>query len=544
MTSLARYTRSLGDGLRRPVWRVATPLAGLALLLLPGWLFWDDLEAPRLQGDDFAFLADCRSGAEPLANLFTPHNTHIVPAFRLLTATLGKLAARSPGDLPMLAFLANYAALVAVLLLIGHVVAWESRRIGAGFAAMVLAGLSSVIRPAVIWYSAGQTLWAAAGCLGVIAACQFHRVRPAIIWFALAGLGVVAAFAFWGGGAVAGYAGAAYLLADRNRADRRPAWALAIGSTLLLGILALTTLRGPAGDGAASATAATPAPPQAPAPREPLRALTHTAQAIPEKLIAPNLGVDIATTPTQGVLFTVGLVACWLATTRGRAGSTRPRPLEAAGATLVLVPYLLAFALRSDYAFENLRKLGWYDTLPQFGLTLFLAGWFVRPAEPGPGIPRRPSWGGLLGVFAFALVMLGLQVPRVEKQVIATAPAMTPWEKEHYLIPELQWLRARYFLSDLAERQRTTLIRLSLASDEARRTGISREAIRLVAGRPTVPGWPPALAEIDGLDLFAFPPDSTPESHPALSRRLRENLLPVAQARPGWLPPEDPWPAR
>jgi hypothetical protein len=256
-------------------------------------------------------------------------------------------------------------------------------------------------------------------------------------------------------------------------------------------------------------------------------------------LIAPNLGVDIATTATQGVLFTCALGLCWLAAARGRAW---PRPLEAAGASLIVLPYLLAFALRSRYTFENLRNLGWYDTLPQVGLVLLFVGCCSAPAGAGPGAPQRPGWRALFGLVGLVLVMFILQRPRVEKQVIAEAPALTASEQPMFPIPELQRLRARYLLSELADWQRLTLIRLELAADEARRVGIGREAIRRVTGRVTVPDWPASLTEIDGLDLFPFPPDRTPDRFPALSEGMLRNLAPVAQPRPPWLPPTESWP--
>jgi len=176
--------RSLGTPtgwLSAQLWRPLIPFIMLFLLVVPAWLFWDNLLSPRLKGDDFAFLAECRSGETPIANLFKPHNTHIVPAFRLLTAGLC-LIAKTPGDFASNTSLANYGALAFLLLLLGHVVAWETKRLSAGLFAMAFVGLSSVIRPSVVWYSAGQTLWAATGCLATLVLLQFYRIRKNKIW--------------------------------------------------------------------------------------------------------------------------------------------------------------------------------------------------------------------------------------------------------------------------------------------------------------------------------------------------------------------------
>ena len=206
--------------------------------------------------------------------------------------------------------------------------------------------------------------------------------------------------------------------------------------------------------------------------------------------------------------------------------------------------YLLGFALRSHYSYENLRSLGWYDTLPLVGLALFLAGWLVPVVDSTPKVPTQPSWRSILSLLGFMAVMLVLQTPRVEKRFIAEAPALNPSELQRFPIPELQTLRAKVLISTLADRQRTSLIRLGLVSTEARRQGISREAIRRIRGPVSVPGWPAALTRIDGLDLFSFPPDQTPASKPNLSGAMRLNLEPVPEIRPSWIDPSDPWPPR
>ena len=525
--------RSLGTPtgwLSAQLWRPLIPFIMLFLLVVPAWLFWDNLLSPRLKGDDFAFLAECRSGETPIANLFKPHNTHIVPAFRLLTAGLC-LIAKTPGDFASNTSLANYGALAFLLLLLGHVVAWETKRLSAGLFAMAFVGLSSVIRPSVVWYSAGQTLWAATGCLATLVLLQFYRIRKNKIWLGLALVSVLLATSFWGGGLTAGLAGAAYCVFWVGKTGRLPALLQATLACLLLLTLVIVT-RGASSDSQAQGDGSAPGV-------DLVKAITHTSQAIPEKLISPSFGVDITTTPTQGLLFCAGLAAWWFRSVRAR-GSIRP--LEGAGLSLIVVPYLLGFALRSQYTYENLRNLGWYDTLPLVGLTLFLVGWLAPVEQVLPGVPARPSWRSTLGLLVFVVIMILLQTPRVEKQFIAEAPALSEAEARTFPIAELQRLRAKYLLSNLGERQRLSLIRLKLASTEAQKTGISREAIRRVRGPVYVPGWPIALTRIDALDLFNFPPDRVPGSNPVLNGSLRQYLEPVPIPRPTWLTPADPWP--
>ena len=48
----------------------------------------DQLRHSCLAGDDFAYVADSRDASRLASNLFTPHNTHIVPLFRIWTFAL------------------------------------------------------------------------------------------------------------------------------------------------------------------------------------------------------------------------------------------------------------------------------------------------------------------------------------------------------------------------------------------------------------------------------------------------------------------------
>ncbi len=112
--------------LDRPVGLLPTFGLVVVLLVLPAWLFWDQLINFRLRNDDFVYLIGCRSGAQPLTNLWKPHNTHIVPLFRLLTGVSAVLAG-GPAGLQSALMLANYLGLILMMLGVGFVVARETR---------------------------------------------------------------------------------------------------------------------------------------------------------------------------------------------------------------------------------------------------------------------------------------------------------------------------------------------------------------------------------------------------------------------------------
>ena len=78
--------------LRQPCGRAATVAMGLFVCAAPAWLFFDPagpsardpIGVYRLHSDDWAYLAASRTFPRTLANLFVPHNTHVVPTWRVL----------------------------------------------------------------------------------------------------------------------------------------------------------------------------------------------------------------------------------------------------------------------------------------------------------------------------------------------------------------------------------------------------------------------------------------------------------------------------
>src|SRR5690349_14056439 len=90
----ARWSTALRTWIHRPApaWTVAVCVA--ALLALPCWLLADELRHYGLAGDDFAYVADSRDASRLVSNLFRPHNTHVVPLFRIWTFVLVEAAGR------------------------------------------------------------------------------------------------------------------------------------------------------------------------------------------------------------------------------------------------------------------------------------------------------------------------------------------------------------------------------------------------------------------------------------------------------------------
>ncbi|MBX6314251.1 MAG: hypothetical protein IRY99_15265, partial [Isosphaeraceae bacterium] len=506
MMRIALPRGRLGAWLDRPAGRLVAAALALAVLAAPIGLVGDSLANLALIGDDFFYAAEARDWPTLCVYLLVPHNTHVVPLFRLWTYLLVQLAGRLANLQSTLAT-GSYVGLVVAMLAVGHFVARETGRTVLGLAAMAGLGITSVIEPAVVWYSAGQALWAGTAILGALLAAQAWRARGHWWWLALLVLGGVAAPAFWSGGLAAGPAVAAYLWADGRPRCRRVALALlVVGAAAMLLVVALS--RRQINETGLIWERHPELPPR------PIQAVLLTAQAIPEALILGNLGIDAALTASQGVVFTLALAAAWYGTRRGRGW---PTPLEAAGAAVVLASFLLTYYFRGNFSFDSLRTLGWYYTIPQVGAMVFAAAWWAgldstataaKPAPPHP-LTRREA----LAVLTLAAALLVVHQPRLQRRAIAAAPPLTPWEREEFPIPELQYLRARYFASEHAARQHRFLIRLDRARQVALRRGIGRQEIGRVFGRVEAPGMPMQDEHYDALTLLSLPEHGT-ETNP------------------------------
>ena len=352
------------------------PIAGLRRSHIPR----DPQAIYRLYSDDFAYVAASRNLPRTLANLFVPHNTHIVPAWRVLTWALvacsGTLA-----NLPLVLAPAAYSILVVVMFVIARLVARETGRAGPGLAAMAAVGTTSLMATPACWYSAGQTLWAGFGILATLCFAQSYRRHQSVATLVLSAISGALAGWIWTIGYMAGPIAAVYLWLDGRRGCR-----LAAAVPLAASVVALGTalaLGGKNIDSTVSLHGRTPG--QA---ARPLAGLLHTAQAIPENLILGNLGLKARTTSSQGMTLCSILIGTWaFHRVRGR-GIHGFNPLECAGLTLVLGSYLVEWTVRGYMPFRLLRTVNlsmvvpWYDVVPQLGAVLFVVGWCTGPRWP------------------------------------------------------------------------------------------------------------------------------------------------------------------
>lgn len=476
-------------------------LFGLALCAGPLWLWAVPLRAYILKGDDFVYIARVRTVTALGESLFRPHNGHVVPLFRLETHILARLAG-SLESMPVVYGWASCATMLLAMAAAGHIVARETGRTALGLAAVAAVGLTSVLGPTLLWYSAGQALAAGTMVLAMVAALQAWRIRGG--WWRLT-LGLVAASAaplIWSGGYAAGPVGMAYLWADGRRICRRAAGGLAVLSAATVGLVWAVAGRGFA---AVSQLADRPGGEALVAPA----IVAHTAQAICEALILNNLGLDAATTEIQAVLFCALLVALWSWTRRrpgpvGARWRPRPNPLEAAGATLVVVTFGLIFAARgTESDFDSLRGLGWYDAMAELGAVLFVAGWWAGdPPSPPVGAPSPPGRREFVGVALFAVVLLALQAPRADRVVFVYDEMAAPVGPA---APGGPVLRTPGDLETRARVQREALAALDRLEASARRGEIDRSAIDRAVDGSAIPGMPTHLLDFGPTDLLDIP---------------------------------------
>jgi hypothetical protein len=378
------------------------------------------------------------------------------------------------------------------------------------------------MEPAASWYSAGQALWAGLCVPVMLIALAAWREQGGAWRLVIACVFALAAPACWAGGLVAGPTGSAYLLADSRPRSRRMAWVPLAASLVAMLVLGGNLSRR---DGDWQGISLS-------------RGLTHTAQAIPEALLLQNLGVDVATTPAQGTVLCIGLAALWA----WSRGGVRPGPLEAAGATIVIGCYIMAYSFRGQYSFENLRDLGWYHAIPQIGAVLFAAGWWNACRGGAARNTKRPSWRALLVVAGLAALLLALHVPRALRIFLGSVYPLTASEQKKLPIPTLQRLRAIYIVSETCERQRRALARLDRAEQVARRLGVGRREIRASLGRVLVPDWPDQVVEHDALDLLDLPDSGRRVDAARVHAAFAPLLALEPERRPDWISPSEPWP--
>ena len=396
----------------------------------------DELRYSALHNDDFPYIAESLDWPTTQAHLFEPHNTHVVPLFRLWTAAIVALAGQLE-DMPKAFRAAAYCGLIMTMLAVFILVASETGRTNLGLAAMAGTGISTVMQPAVSWYSAGQALIAGMMIvLTLIAARAWSRYGG--VWrFLLVGLAALAAPAFWSGGLLAGPTAAAYIIAKNPAKFRAPLVALVLVTALAVLFVVGFSL------GQINNKNAIWEPHEQVIntnaiwvhhkelwPR-PVQVWLHTFQAISrdsdprESRVRPAVA-----SPSQATALVVVLVGIWLSSRGGLRGIN---PLEASGAVLVVGSYLLVYFLRGNFPYSSLRYLVWYNAIPQIGAGLFAAGWWqsLRPAPPH-GLTRIEA----LALLGFVGVLSVFCRPRIaDRNLIESAPPLVGSEGQAYPIP-------------------------------------------------------------------------------------------------------------
>ncbi len=585
MGTIAFRTR-VESWLRRPVGRSGLAVTIVALAAGPAFLFFDPVDIiPRrghvareplaiytLFSDDVAYVSASRNWERTTSNLFVPHNTHIVPAWRLLTLALVTVAG-SLTRLPEVLAVACYSILVAVMLLTGRLVARETGRVLLGLVAMVLVGTTSLMLAPATWYSAGQPVWAAFGVLATLWYAQSYRRSGQKLALALTAVSAPLAGWLWTIGHMAGPVGAVYLWVDGRRRCRVAA-VVPLAATILAVALGLA-LGGRRIDSTVSFHGRT-----ARQAFSPVQALYHTGQAISENLVFGNLGLTVHTTQTQGAIFSLCVLVPWSsrwwiprlrslgagarlresAAARGSTGALGP--LECAGAALVLGSYWVEWVFRGYMEYQYLRPFSlrvfvpWYDAVPQVGAVLLVTGWWAgtRPNSAGlstASIRQSPTWSGILGIGALAIVLIALNRPRVDLAVRNSVPSLLPWEREHdpKLFPTLgqQTMRANILLLSRAEWQRKYLRRLDRCEVTARRLGLGRDSIRAAFGRQWIPATFHTVRDFqyqlyDAAAVLDLPEQGQPVDLATIRSALAEFLADQGEPRPFWLEPTVPWP--
>jgi hypothetical protein len=526
--------------MRRPVGAGLTWVVRLLLCTAPAVLFFgalgpglcDPVRIYSLQHDDFEYVARSRTLPRAMENLFVPHSTHIVPAWRLLTwswvACAGRLS-RLPAVLAVVA----YGVLVAVMLVTGRLVAQETGRTSAGLIATAAVGTTSLMMPAATWYSAGQTLWAGLGILATLVWLESWRLRGGLLRLALAAASAVGAGWLWTIGHLAGPVGAIFLWVDGDPRCRRaavvPLAATAIAVTLAMaqGARRIDGTLNLHGRGLREAV-------------DPVQGAMHTAQAIPENLIAGNLGLAMETTQAQGAVLSIAVILLWIGS---RRDGRRFNPLECSGAALMLGSYLIEWTVRGYSPFWLLRLIvPWYHTIPQIGAVLFLSGWFSgprSPTRPETAVPAPLTRGGVIGLTLLAIGLVELNRPRVEALWESSVLRRVVWEVKSDPGSTRKGIATRIVALARADWQRQHLVQLEQAEALGRRLGIGRDAIHRAWGRLDAPNLPSVYDAVDLLDLARSGLETDGDR---IRRALGPFLAVSPEPRPPWLSPAEPWP--
>lgn len=545
---------------KKPLGRLSHLLLMAFLLAAPWWLFgidrlpsWIAPESSistyvhqnlpyQLRADDFSYIGASRNWARTVDNLFIPHNTHICPSWRILTYGIVQFA----GDFTHIhgvLKVVSYLALVLVMLGTGHFVAHESKSLMLGFAATALSGITATQRLSAIWYSAGQTLWA-----GLFILCSLILAQEAIhrrwhwLWPGVF-ISCWVAGGFWTIGHAAGPVTAIYVIAAARGKSR---WLAIVPVIAMISAVTIALIFGGneidskiAFHGKSTGEAF-----------HFVQGFTHTCHAIIETMILSNLGIDARTTDAQAVILTFLLFVIWLAWHRK---NHRPvTTLEWAGAALCISAYLVEWSFRGYLTWNSLKGVVyWYDSIPQIGWTIFIAGWAMAATMPDAAQndprawPARMSRTDGLVILGIGIFMMVMHQSEVDRQLIGLVPPLTNFEIENntFPVPYLQRLRATFIWDERSKRQQRFLAKFQVAEAIAKKSGWSIADISNAFGRVRMPGIPKVY---DGAFMMDLPLSSTAKANPETVRKALEPLLKIEpDTRPPWLlKAPDLWPPK
>jgi hypothetical protein len=509
---------------------LVTMILACLIAAAPALLYWDELATYRLSGDDFVYLARSRTLADLLKNLLVPHNAHVVPLFRIVFFLLVQ-ASGGFEHLATTCAICSFALVAAVSLATGRFVARETRSLRLGLAACAAISFSTNLEAAVVWFAAGQALWAGLIIILMLLCLQKWTLGGSNLFLAIAAIFACCSPLFWSGGYISAPVGFAYLFFQNDRTRSLRAAVLTLAAPILVaGIIALVLSN--------RAEAIEPRGFSGIQSIRIERGITHTCQGFIEFLIVGNLGLEVETTAAQSIIFTFILILIWL---RMKSWRFRPTPLEAAGATTAILGLWLPYTFRSTEPFALLRGLGWYLAIPQIGAAFFAIGAFDAARRRNHAEKTDLTVKSCLLIIALMLAATAIEKPRADRYFLADVPPLTDFERARFETDDLGLVRARAIAELRAGRQSAFLKRLHQIEITARKHQLSRRGVRSAIELPPPPGMPRDLKGIDSASLLALPDTGQNDSEAAktLSGIKLERVPPF---RPDWIPPNETWP--
>lgn len=521
---------------------LAAPCWLFGIARMPSWVLPETSVSPyihqfipcRLHSDDFAYIGSSRNLSRTIDNLFVPHNTHICPSWRVLTWALVKFSGDLT-DIPIVLGWATYAGLAILMLVTGHFVAHESRRMSIGFFASLLVGVTSLQWLSTVWYSAGQTFWAAIFIvISLILAQEWLKLGWQFLWLPLVACCWIAG-GFWTIGHASGPVTAIYILC-RTSGRRRLLSAVPMLATTLSIIVSLAV-----GGQSIDATNSFHGRNIKEAV-DPVRGLVNSCHSIFETLLLGNLGVNATTTDLQSFVLVALTIAAWAA---WHLRSRRPiHSLEWAGSALFVSSYMVEWTFRGYFSWVALKNVvPWYDTIPQVGWVIFLSGIFqaslfsnqVGQQLSTSNSPTRISRLEFTGILGSLLIIILLHQPEIERILIESQPPLIPYEVSNRMFPisNLKRLRAVYIWDERVKWQRRQLARLQQAEQIALGEGWSIDQVSAAVGRVRLPMIPRVY---DAVYLMNLPLKNGKNTDPDRIRRALGPLLALeAEPVPEWL---------